>query len=64
MYTHPASVHLGSPQTGWRCLLPGWGGMGVHRIQGLGEAAGSQSDSALQPVYAPNGEMRIWQRRV
>lgn len=38
--------------------------MGVHRIQGLGEAAGFQSDFALQPVYAPNGEMRIWQRRV
>lgn len=23
MHTHPASVHLDSPQTGWRCLPPG-----------------------------------------
>lgn len=63
MSTHPASVHLDSPRTGWRCLLPGWGGMGVHRTRGPGEAAGFQSDSALPPVYAPNGEMRLRQRR-
>ena len=27
-HTHPASAHPGSPQTGWRCPPPGWGGMG------------------------------------
>lgn len=58
MHTHPASVHLDSPQTGWHCLPPGWGGMRVHRTQGQGEVAGFQSDFALQPVDAPNGEMR------
>lgn len=64
MHTYPASVHLDSPQTGWHCLPPGWGGMGVHRTQGLGEVAGFQSDFALQPVDAPNEEMRAWQGRV
>lgn len=57
MYTHPANVRLDSPRTGWHCLPPGWGGMGVHKTQGLEEAAGFQSDFALQPVNTPNGEM-------
>lgn len=64
MHTHLASVHLDSPQTGWHCLPPGWGGMGARRTQGLGEAAGFQSDFALQPVDVPKGEMRTWQGRV
>lgn len=54
MHTHPASDHLGSPQTDWRCPPRGWGGMGVHRAQGLEEAAGFQYDSVLQPVDAHN----------
>ena len=58
IHTHPASAHPGSPQTDWRCLPPGWGGMGEHRIQGQEEAAGFQSDFVLQPVDAPNKEMR------
>lgn len=62
-HTHPANVHPDSPQTGWRCPPPGWGGMGVHRTQGLGEAAGFQGDSVLQPVDAQNGEMKTWQGR-
>lgn len=37
--------------------------MGVHRTQGLREAAGFQSDFAHQPVEAPNGEMKTWQGR-
>lgn len=71
MHTHPAGAHRGSPQTGWHCLPPGWGGMVVHRTQGLREAAGFQSDSVLQPVYTPKdgvhgrreGKMRSWQGR-
>lgn len=59
--TYPAGVHPDSPQTDWHCLPPDWGGMGVHRTQGLGEAVGFQDDSVLQPVDAPNGEMRTWQ---
>lgn len=64
MHTHPASVHLDSPQTDWHCPPPGWGGMKVHTTQGLEEAAGFQSDSVLQPVDAQNEEMRTWQERV
>lgn len=56
--THPASGHLGSPQTDWRCPPLGWGGMGVHRTRGLGEAVGFQYDSVPQPVDAQNWEMR------